>query len=121
MSLLAEKFVIGSTSPGIEQHPAFIGNVSALIVEKRLRQFSIPYLYVLRTGETEGAYYVSYIDPNAHYNKVIHRPFVITITSEGWYFENGAFGGPFIDRSIDEVLCTIMHCDEGECIPYIED
>lgn len=121
MSALLEEQLIGSITPDIEQHVAWVGNVPALVVEKHLRQFSIPYLYVLRAGETLGAYYVTYIDPNAQHNKIVHRPFVITITSEGWVCENGGVCGPFVDCTIDEALFSVMHCEAGECIPYIEE
>lgn len=120
MSTLLQEQVKRFATPEIEQHPAWIGNVSALVVEKRLRQFSIPFLYALRKGETQRDYYVTYIDPNAVHNKIVHRPFTITLTEEGWYFENGIGGGPYTNCTIDDILHRIMHCEEGECIPYIE-
>ena len=119
--LLQQEHEITSITPEIEQHPAWVGKVSALVVEKHLRKFQIPYLYVLRAGETQGAYYVTYIDPNAEHNKIVHRPFVITITSEGWVCENGGVHGPYVNATIDDVLHSIMHCEEGDCIPYIEE
>lgn len=118
MSILLEELNV-TLNPEIEQHPAWVGNVSALKVEKHLKQFSIPYLYVLRAGEYHGDYYVSYIDPNAQHNKIVHRPFQITITSEGWSYENTGGGGPYTNYTIDDVIFAIMHCEAGECIPYI--
>ena len=48
-ALLYEQFV-RSIDPEIELHPAWIGNVSALKIEKLLKEYSIPYLYALRNG-----------------------------------------------------------------------
>jgi hypothetical protein len=121
MSALLQKQFIGSLFPEIEQHAAWVGNVSALQIEKVLKQYSTPYLYALRAGENKGDYYVTYIDPNAQHNKIVHRPFVVTLTSEGWYYENSGGGGPYIDCTIDEVIHFIMHCKEWECVPFIKD
>ncbi len=121
MSALLQQQSIETVLPEIEQHPAWVGNVSALIIEKFLKEFSTPYLFVLRAGENKGDYYVTYIDPNGRHSKIVHRPFVITVTSEGWYYENCSAGGPFIDRTIDAVIHSIMHCEEWECVPFVRD
>ena len=112
---------IGTLTPEIEKHPAWIGNVSALKIERILKNFSIPYLYALRAGENEGDYYVTYIDPTAQHNKIVHRPFTIALSSEGWYYENTGGGGPYVNCTIEDVIFKIMHCKSDECIPYINE
>ena len=96
----------------IETHAAWHGKIPGLRAEKMLRGKKVPYLYLLRTGEELGHYYVTFILPDL---SIRHQPFEITITSEGWYYENISGGGPYIDPSIDDVLYLIMHCNKGEC------
>lgn len=119
MSLQLEEHNILHMSPEIDQHPAWMGNVAALNVEKLLKQYSIPYLYILRAGETKSDYYVSYIDPHVQHNPIVHRPFQITMTPQGWSYENSGAGGPYKNCTIDDVIFSIMHCEAHECIPYI--
>lgn len=113
---LALNHVINSIHFDIQLHPAWIGRVSGLSAEKLLRNRDIPYLYVLRKGEMEMDYYVTFIDADLN---ICHRPFVLTQTVEGWHYENGGFAGPFMDETIDVVLYKIMHCQEGECTAFI--
>lgn len=95
---------------GIEQHAAWHGKMSGLKAEKLLRGRKIPYLYVLRAGEFEGDYYVTFVRADL---SVHHQPFVITVKSEGWFFEQGGQGGPFPQStSIDDVLHLMMHCNK---------
>ena len=91
----------------IEEHPAWHGRVSGLEAEKMMRGRKIPYLYILRAGEYETDYYVTFLLPDL---SIKHQPFIITDTAEGWYFENTGGGGPFTTASIDDVLHLIMHC-----------
>lgn len=103
----------------IESHEAWLGFVSGLEAEKMLRGKKTPFLYVLRSGEktetqNEKHYYVTYLDSNL---VVRHQPLIITVASEGFYYENGGTGGPFIDVSINEILPLVMHAEDGKCIP----
>ena len=91
----------------IEGHPAWHGHLSGMEAEKLMRGRKIPYLYILRAGEHEADYYVTFILPDL---SIRHQPFVITTTAEGWFFENTGCGGPFTTASIDDVLHLIMHC-----------
>lgn len=93
---------------GIEAHPAWHGRMSGLDAEKLLRGRKIPYLYILRDGEYEMDYYVTFVLPDL---SIRHQPFVITVAPEGWSFEQGGQGGPFASTvSIDDVLHLMMHC-----------
>lgn len=120
MSTQLELYVENSINQEIEYHSAWLGQISALKAEKYLRGHKKPYLYVLRAGEgereNETDYYVSFVLPDF---SIKHQPFVITVTFEGWYFENGATGGPFTHESIDDVLHLMMHCPKEACVPLI--
>lgn len=100
----------------IEQHPAWIGSTSGLKAEKILRGRKRPYLYLLRQGEFENDYYVTFVHPDF---SIKHTPFIITTTLEGWHYENASGGGPYTDASIDDVLHLIMHCHKDECAPLM--
>lgn len=118
MSALIEKFVATSSiKKEIESHVAWLGHVSGLKADKMLRG-NEHFTYVLRTGEYESeeetAYYVSFV---ASDDTVRHQPIVITITAEGWCYENCMPGGPYVDKTIDDVLHLIMHCKKNECQP----
>jgi hypothetical protein len=124
MTALLQELAEMSSTPikqEIEQHPAWIGNVSGLNAEKLLRGHQKPYLFLLRSGETANEsqtdYYISFLLPDL---SIKHQPFVITITAIGWYFENICAGGPFTEASIDDVLHLMMHCHKDECTPLVQ-
>lgn len=98
----------------LRSNPAWQGYLSGLKAEKMLRGLKTPYLYVLREGEHEGDYYVTYILPN---HQIFHQPFTVTQTDTGWYYENGASGAITTDTRLDDILPLIMHCEKGQCCP----
>ncbi|MDR3624935.1 MAG: hypothetical protein P4L16_07345 [Chlamydiales bacterium] len=101
----------------IKGHPAWYGRLSGLKAEKLLRGRKTPYLYILREGENEGDFYVTFVLPDL---SIKHQPFVVTITEEGWHCENWALCGPLTPAaSIDDVLHLIMHCGRLACSPKI--
>jgi hypothetical protein len=108
---------LASITESILQHPAWIGYVPGLYAEKLLRGRNIPYLYLLRAGEVDNHYYVTFISSDL---TVRHQPFSITETSQGWHFENIQRGGPYIEASIDSVVPLITHCESGVCIPFVK-
>jgi hypothetical protein len=114
--LKEETNYLSSIEQEIANHPAWHGSVSGLAAEKVLRGRKTPYLYLLRAGENEMAYYVTFLLPDL---TIQHRPFVITVTPEGWHYENTASGGPFTTASIDDVLHLIMHCNKGANSPKV--
>ena len=105
---------LSSIEQEIANHPAWHGAISGLAAEKVLRGKKTPYLYLLRAGENEMDYYVTFLCPDL---SIEHRPFVITVAPEGWYYENSNAGGPFASASIDDVLHLIMHCAKGANSP----
>lgn len=102
----------------IEFHPAWLGHVSGLFAEKMIRHEKQPFLYVLRKGELEDDYYVTFLDANL---QVKHQPFTLTITPQGWCYENLQAGGPYKNSvTIEDVLHLIMHCDAFANKPYTD-
>ncbi len=101
-------------------HPAWLGAVTGLTAEKMLRGKKT-FLYVLRQGEKSLAkgtenFYVTFVGAD---QSIRHQPFTITLSPEGWYYENGGGGGPFVNTSMNDVLPMIMHCEKGQCKPLI--
>ena len=120
MSVILKNMMDGTILKDIECHDAWHGDISGLDAEKSIRNHKIPYLYLLRAGEQSGQrnevhYYVTFLLSDL---SVRHQPFVITLMPEGWYYENGNNGGPYIEASIDDVLHEMMHCQRGEPIPF---
>ncbi|HSX14062.1 MAG TPA: hypothetical protein VLE96_06570 [Chlamydiales bacterium] len=122
MSALFKKLQEFTIFEGITCHPAWHGNIPGIDAERMLRGLKTPYLYILRKGEpstkeNEEHYYVSFILPDF---SIRHQPVVVSIGPEGWCYENAGPGGPYQNFSIDPVLHLIMHCEEGECVPFIK-
>lgn len=100
----------------IETHPAWNGHISGLEAQKLLLGKKTPYLFTLRKGEFNGDYYVSFLDSNL---TVVHQPFTISITNEGWHCQNGGAFGPLTTASFDDIIHLIMHCRKLEPKPYL--
>lgn len=98
----------------IQAHPAWYGRISGLSADKMLRSKDLPFLFLLREGEYEKNYYLSFIRPNL---TIRHHPFVITTTQEGWFYDDTERGGPYTNASIDRILGLMMHCREEDCVP----
>jgi hypothetical protein len=108
----------------IENHPAWLGNISGIKAEKLLSEWKKPYLYVLRAGENEEGneidYYVTYISDKASGYTVRHQPFTIIFDEEIWACRQGGFYGPYqSDTTCEDILHLIMHCESHECVPLI--
>ncbi len=118
MSAILEQSELTNIHRDILSHPAWYGLISGLEADKMLRGRNRPYLYILRAGElNEGNqtdYYVSFILPDL---TIRHQPFVITVTPNGWYYENAGAGGPYTTESIKDVLHLMMHCNKSDCMP----
>lgn len=112
MLQMTQEFSVLSIGEEIQFHPAWMGSVSGLEAENQLKGRKQPYVYVLRSGEVEGAYYVSFLMPDL---SIKHQPFVLMDSPQGWHYENTGAGGPFAEASLDDVLHLIMHCHKDEC------
>lgn len=118
MSTLTKKMNHSLIHDEIKSHKAWYGSVSGLIAEKMLRGRQTPYLFILRKGENEtevkADYYVSFILPDL---SIRHQPFIITLTPEGWDWENTGGGGCPPEASIEDALYLMMHCEKQQPIP----
>lgn len=99
----------------LQNHASWLGYVSGLKAEKMLRGQK-PYTYVVRTGEFAGDYYVTHVLANG---AIAHTPFIVTITNDGWHFENTSGWGPYLYATLDHVLPLIMHCEGEQATPYV--
>lgn len=115
MSAILKEQMLSSIFEEIAMHPTWQGHVSGLNAEKMLRGLTTPYLYLLRSGEHAGDYYVTFVASDL---SIKHQPFIITLSPEGWHYANGGGGGPYIEASINDVLHEIMHCSKEECVPF---
>lgn len=116
MSTILKKQIL-SIFEEIEMHPAWYGSISGLSGEKMLRGKTTPYLYILRKGELENDYYITFISSDL---TIRHQPFLITDSIFGWHYENGCIGGPLrleVNR-FDDIIHQIMHCQKGECVAF---
>lgn len=102
----------------IESHVAWHGNISGIEAQEILRKEKKPYRYILRKGEFEGDYYVSFVDTDF---KVVHQPFKITITTEGWSCQNSGSFRSLTTASFDDILHLIMHCSKQDPTPKHHD
>lgn len=117
MSAITQNIELINIHSEIQHHPAWLGSIVGLKAEKMLRNRKQSYLYVLRAGEAEGNYYVTFLDSNL---TVRHQPFVITVSEDGWSYENYIAGGMYTgSTSINDVLHLIMHCEKEQCMPLI--
>ena len=114
MNLHSNLKEVFSIEDEITFHPSWMGHLSGLDADKLLRGQK-PFTYILREGESRSAYYVTFVQSD---KTVRHTPFVLTQAQDGWYYENGGAGGPFNEQvTIDEVIPSIIHCEEGACTP----
>lgn len=106
LKCLVEKDIYANT--------AWLGNISGIKADKMLRGHNVPYLYVLRKGEQEDDYYVTFVHPQGY---IYHQPFTIAQNDIGLYYEQGTNGPIAPETRLDDVLYRIMHCAKGECRP----
>lgn len=116
MSAIFQSITTNSIHEAIQNNSAWLGHVSGLKAEKMLRGKKTPFLYVLRAGEHENDYYVTFV---THDFSIRHTPFTLTHSPEGWSYENTCGGGIYAQASIDDVIHLIMHCNKEACTPYI--
>jgi len=119
MSAVLQCFKDYAIFGGIESHTAWYANITGLAAEKLLRGEEA-FSFLLRKGErshkeNEESYYVTFVKADG---SVMHQPFVVTIAPEGFYYENGNTGGPYIEATIDDILPLIMHAGDKTISPF---
>ena len=93
--------------------PSWQGMISGLQAENLLKGQK-PFVYLLRRGEYESNFYVSFV--GADYT-LRHQPFEIVMTPEGWHCINGVGAGPYGNMLFIEIVHNIMHCLPHDCSP----
>lgn len=97
----------------IEKHPAWRGNVDAMLAETLLKK-EASFTYLLRKGEKEQAYYISFVKEDGG---IKHQRFTLEYGLKGWYYKNGVLKGPeeVIDEFLDRLIPQMMYCDSDTC------
>ncbi len=112
-SLLKEHLWVQKKQKEIETHVAWHGKISGMYCEALLREHSA-FTYLLRTGEEEGHFYLSFVQSPLSFK---HQPFVIRFSVKGWFYQNGYTG---ITPDLDELISLIMHCSSEQCRPLVK-
>jgi hypothetical protein len=107
----------------IQGHPAWHGDIDAVQAEALL-QGNDSFSYLLRKGEEENAYFISFVKEDL---SIKHQRFTLEHDRKGWYFKNGITGtschldkmtyGPteIVAETSRGLIPQMMHCDDGEC------
>jgi len=103
---------IRSKQEEIESHAAWHGRITGMACEAQLRG-QPPLSYLLRKGEEEGHYYLSFVQTPVCFR---HQPFIIESSVQGWFYQNGYTG---IAPTVEEIIPMIMHCTLEECRPIL--
>ncbi len=111
-STLLENNWIQNKQKEIENHVAWHGKITGMLCEALLRDQS-PFTYLLRAGEEELHYYLSFVQAPVTFK---HQPFIIEFSVKGWFYRNGYTG---IAPTVEEIIPMIMHCSPEECHPLI--
>jgi hypothetical protein len=100
----------------IFSHSSWMGELTGLASEVFLKRQK-PYTYLLRVGEKNSHYYLSFVDQHL---VIRHQPFAIIYTKKSWYCQQGDGYGPFITETIDDLIHRIMHCKPEDCNPVLK-
>jgi len=99
----------------IFSHPAWHGSLSGIECEDVLRG-KIPGTYLLRAGEKNFQYYLSFVVENCFSFK--HQPFLITggDSNLGWGYRNGVTRWC---HDLENLISSAMHCEIESCFPLL--
>lgn len=97
----------------VESHPAWHGCLAGLEAEDLLKGHS-PFVFLLRAGEKQSHYYVSFVLPDL---TIKHQPVWVYDTPQGWCYRNLILDGPFMHTRFEDVIHAIMHCRSDEYHP----
>ncbi len=100
----------------IKTHSAWHLSISESESEVLLKNQG-PFTYLLRAGEEERAYFISFVRENS---SIKHQFFVLELDRKGWYYRNGStLNSPaeIISKDLNELIPLMMHCDANMCIP----
>jgi hypothetical protein len=97
----------------ITAHPAW-RPISEHESEKLLQDKS-PFTYLLRFGEKEHSYFISFTKEDG---SIKHQFFVLELDRKGWYYRNGSTlncPAEVVSTDINELIPLMMHCDLSFC------
>jgi hypothetical protein len=99
----------------IQSHPAW-HEKSSEGGSETLLQGKPPFTYILRSGEEEHAYFITYVKPDL---SIKHQFFVLEIDQKGWYYRNGVTIGlpEILSKDLEKLIPMMMHCDDMACTP----
>lgn len=96
----------------IMSHSAWHGDLTGIEAEGLLNQ-QLSGTYLLRQGEKEDHYYLSYVVDNSFY----HLPIKMDSATNKWFYKNGC---PHFGSNLKGFIEEIMHRDEADCHPLVE-
>ena len=101
----------------IKTHPAWHSDISENESEKLLRDKS-PFTYLLRAGEKEHLYFISFVKENG---SIKHQFFALEFDRKGWLYRNGGTTGPqeINSKDLHQLIPMMMHCDLLACTPLM--
>src|SRR5882724_4715796 len=101
----------------IESHPAWHSDISEIESEQLLRDENL-FTYLLRSGEKENFYFISFIKEDG---SIKHQFFTLELDRKGWFYRNGMTGGPqeIISKDLHKLIPMMMHCDLLSCTPLM--
>ena len=96
----------------IVSHPAWHGDLTGLEAEGLLNNQPSG-TFLLRQGEKEDHYYISYVVESTF----SHLPIKIEGPTNQWFYKNGF---PHFGNNLKGFIPEIMHRDEADCHPLVE-
>jgi hypothetical protein len=101
----------------IQSHLAWHENINEEVSETLL-QGKPPFTYILRSGEKEHAYFITYVKSDL---STKHQFFVLEIDRKGWYYRNGVTMGlsEILSKDLQVLIPMMMHCDAMACTPLM--
>jgi hypothetical protein len=105
----------------IQGHPAWHGDIDVQQAEALLQEKD-SFSYLLRKGEEENAYFITFVKEN---QSIKYQRFTLEHDRKGWYYKNGTTGFNLhkktcgstetVAETLGELIPQMMHCDDREC------
>jgi hypothetical protein len=110
---------IKSNQDQLIKHPAWMNDMPESKANWHLERKS-PFTYLLRSGEKERAYFISFVKEDG---SIKHQRFTLEVDpNKGtWLFRNGIVATPkgwtneLTAESLDELIPMMMHCKKEQC------
>ncbi len=103
---------IQSKDQEITSHLAWHNYICEFESEKLLKG-KAPFTYLLRRGEIDCLYHISFVKEDGH--SIKHQFFVLERTGRGWLYRNGGGGAgsphEIVSNDLNELILMMMHCE----------